>query len=92
MNLDLAARTSRVEPSATVAISNLASELEAEGVDVVDLGHREVRERGIELRPERPGGLGTLAVTWREDLLGPREEGGKGEEEDGEGIDRSASG
>jgi aspartate aminotransferase len=37
MNLDLAARTSRVEPSATVAISNLASELEAEGVDVVDL-------------------------------------------------------
>ncbi|MEF8840824.1 MAG: pyridoxal phosphate-dependent aminotransferase [Haloarculaceae archaeon] len=37
MNLELAARTSRVEPSATVAISNLASELEAEGVDVVDL-------------------------------------------------------
>ena len=37
MNLELAARTSRVEPSATVAISNLASELESEGVDVVDL-------------------------------------------------------
>jgi aspartate aminotransferase len=37
MNLELAARTSRVEPSATVAISNLASELEADGVDVVDL-------------------------------------------------------
>ena len=37
MNLDLAARTSRVEPSATIAISNLASELEADGVDVVDL-------------------------------------------------------
>jgi len=37
MNIELAARTSRVEPSATVAISNLASELEADGVDVVDL-------------------------------------------------------
>jgi len=37
MNLELTARTSRVEPSATVAISNLASELESEGVDVVDL-------------------------------------------------------
>ena len=37
MNLEFATRTSRVEPSATVAISNLASELEADGVDVVDL-------------------------------------------------------
>ncbi|MFC6988326.1 pyridoxal phosphate-dependent aminotransferase [Haloplanus sp. GCM10025708] len=34
---DFAARVERVEPSATLAISNLASELEAEGVDVVDL-------------------------------------------------------
>jgi aspartate aminotransferase len=30
-------RVTRVEPSATLAVSNLASELEAEGVDVVDL-------------------------------------------------------
>jgi aspartate aminotransferase len=30
-------RVERVEPSATLAISNLASELEADGVDVVDL-------------------------------------------------------
>jgi aspartate aminotransferase len=30
-------RVGRVEPSATLAISNLASELEADGVDVVDL-------------------------------------------------------
>ncbi|PSQ11736.1 aspartate aminotransferase [Halobacteriales archaeon QS_5_70_15] len=37
MNPKLAARTSRVEPSATVAISNLAAELEADGIDVVDL-------------------------------------------------------
>jgi len=35
--MDLAARVDRIEPSATVAISNKASELEAEGVDVVDL-------------------------------------------------------
>jgi aspartate aminotransferase len=34
---DFAARVGRVEPSATLAISNLASELEAEGKDVVDL-------------------------------------------------------
>ena len=37
MNFDFAARVERVEPSATLAISNKASELEAEGVDVVDL-------------------------------------------------------
>jgi aspartate aminotransferase len=37
MNPKLAARTSRVEPSATVAISNLAAELEVDGIDVVDL-------------------------------------------------------
>jgi aspartate aminotransferase len=37
MTLDFADRVSRVEPSATIAISNLAGELEAEGVDVVDL-------------------------------------------------------
>jgi aspartate aminotransferase len=37
MNLDFAERVERVEPSATLAISNLASELEAEGKDVVDL-------------------------------------------------------
>jgi aspartate aminotransferase len=36
-DLDFAARVQRVEPSATLAISNLASELEAEGADVVDL-------------------------------------------------------
>ncbi|AUV81306.1 aspartate aminotransferase [Salinigranum rubrum] len=34
---DFAARVERVEPSATLAISNLASELEAEGKDVIDL-------------------------------------------------------
>ena len=34
---DFADRVERVEPSATLAISNLASELEAEGADVVDL-------------------------------------------------------
>jgi aspartate aminotransferase len=34
---DFAARVDRVEPSATLAISNLASELEAQGKDVVDL-------------------------------------------------------
>jgi aspartate aminotransferase len=34
---DFAARVDRVEPSATLAISNLAAELEAEGKDVVDL-------------------------------------------------------
>jgi len=37
MNFDFASRVERVEPSATLAISNKASELEAEGVDVVDL-------------------------------------------------------
>ena len=35
--LNFADRVQRVEPSATLAISNKASELEAEGVDVVDL-------------------------------------------------------
>jgi aspartate aminotransferase len=34
---DFAGRVERVEPSATLAISNLAGELEAEGIDVVDL-------------------------------------------------------
>jgi aspartate aminotransferase len=34
---DFAARVGRVEPSATLAISNLAAELEAEGKDVIDL-------------------------------------------------------
>jgi aspartate aminotransferase len=37
MTLDFTDRVERVEPSATLAISNKASELEAEGVDVVDL-------------------------------------------------------
>ena len=37
MSFDFAARVERVEPSATLAISNKASELEAAGVDVVDL-------------------------------------------------------
>jgi len=37
MNLDFAERVGRVEPSATLAISNKAAELEADGVDVVDL-------------------------------------------------------
>nr|WP_218644689.1 pyridoxal phosphate-dependent aminotransferase [Natronomonas gomsonensis] len=35
--MDFADRLERVEPSATLAISNLASQLEADGVDVVDL-------------------------------------------------------
>jgi aspartate aminotransferase len=37
MNWEFADRVNRVEPSATIAISNLAAELEADGVDVVDL-------------------------------------------------------
>ncbi|NHN40122.1 pyridoxal phosphate-dependent aminotransferase [Halorubellus sp. JP-L1] len=37
MIMDFASRVERVEPSATLAISNAASELEAEGHDVVDL-------------------------------------------------------
>jgi len=37
MTMDFASRVERVEPSATLAISNLAAELEADGVDVVDL-------------------------------------------------------
>jgi len=37
MTMDFADRLTRVEPSATLAISNLAAELEAEGEDVVDL-------------------------------------------------------
>jgi len=37
MSRQFADRVSRIEPSATVAVSNLASELEADGVDVVDL-------------------------------------------------------
>ncbi|WP_276272434.1 pyridoxal phosphate-dependent aminotransferase [Haloarcula litorea] len=37
MSMDFASRVERVEPSATLAISNKASELEADGVDVVDL-------------------------------------------------------
>ncbi len=37
MNMEFAERVRRVEPSATLAISNLSSELEAEGIDVVDL-------------------------------------------------------
>ncbi|MFB6256866.1 MAG: pyridoxal phosphate-dependent aminotransferase, partial [Haloplanus sp.] len=36
-DFDFAARVGRVEPSATLAISNLANELEADGIDVVDL-------------------------------------------------------
>ncbi len=36
-SFDTTARTDRVEPSATLAISNRAAELEADGVDVVDL-------------------------------------------------------
>src|SRR6056297_3086418 len=35
--MDFSERIRRVEPSATLAISNLASELEADGADVVDL-------------------------------------------------------
>jgi aspartate aminotransferase len=35
--MDFADRLERVEPSATLAISNIASQLEADGVDVVDL-------------------------------------------------------
>jgi aspartate aminotransferase len=37
MTMDFADRVRRVEPSATIAISNLSAELEADGVDVVDL-------------------------------------------------------
>ncbi|MFW5956437.1 MAG: pyridoxal phosphate-dependent aminotransferase [Halorhabdus sp.] len=37
MHMDFAERVTRVEPSATIAISNLAAKLEADGVDVVDL-------------------------------------------------------
>jgi aspartate aminotransferase len=37
MTMEFADRVERVEPSATLAISNLAAELEAEGKDVVDL-------------------------------------------------------
>ncbi|MEF8870678.1 MAG: pyridoxal phosphate-dependent aminotransferase [Haloarculaceae archaeon] len=37
MTLNFTDRVTRVEPSATLAISNKASELEAEGIDVVDL-------------------------------------------------------
>ncbi|WP_410321846.1 pyridoxal phosphate-dependent aminotransferase [Natronomonas sp.] len=37
MTLKFTERVGRVEPSATLAISNLASELEADGVDIVDL-------------------------------------------------------
>jgi len=37
MNLDFADRVGRVSPSATLAISNKAADLEAAGVDVVDL-------------------------------------------------------
>ncbi len=37
MTMDFTDRVERVEPSATLAISNLASQLEADGVDVVDL-------------------------------------------------------
>nr|WP_248909777.1 pyridoxal phosphate-dependent aminotransferase [Halocatena marina] len=35
--MDFTERVQRVEPSATLAISNLASELEADGTDIVDL-------------------------------------------------------
>ena len=37
MTMDFASRVERVEPSATLAISNKAAQLEAEGKDVVDL-------------------------------------------------------
>jgi len=37
MTMEFADRVGRVEPSATLAISNLSSELEADGIDVVDL-------------------------------------------------------
>jgi aspartate aminotransferase len=37
MTLDFTDRVQRVEPSATLAISNKAADLEAEGIDVVDL-------------------------------------------------------
>ncbi|XVH30842.1 pyridoxal phosphate-dependent aminotransferase [Haloferacaceae archaeon DSL9] len=37
MDFDFASRVGRVEPSATLAISNLSSELTARGIDVVDL-------------------------------------------------------
>ncbi len=38
MNMDVAERIQRVEPSATLAISTLAKELRATGADVIDLG------------------------------------------------------
>ena len=37
MTMEFSDRVTSVEPSATLAVSNLASELEADGVDVVDL-------------------------------------------------------
>jgi len=37
MSFEYAARVQRVEPSATLAVSNLAKELSAEGADIVDL-------------------------------------------------------
>ena len=37
MSMEFADRVGRVEPSATLAISDLASKLEADGKDVVDL-------------------------------------------------------
>jgi aspartate aminotransferase len=37
MGMEFTERVERVEPSATLAISNLASELESDGIDVVDL-------------------------------------------------------
>jgi len=37
VSMEFADRLTRVEPSATIAISNLAAELEASGIDVVDL-------------------------------------------------------
>lgn len=37
MTMDVSERISRVEPSATLAISSLAKELESEGADIIDL-------------------------------------------------------
>ena len=52
MTMDFADRLERVEPSATLAISNLAAELEADGVDVVDLSVGDVDAVGLQFSRE----------------------------------------
>ena len=91
MNFEFADRVERVEPSATLAISNLSSELEAEGIDVVDLSVGEpdfpTPENIVEAGKEAMD-AGHTGYTSSNGILGLRE--ALAEKLTGQGIDADA--